>query len=338
MNKNVSLKLRYSYIIGALLVMIMHCSGNLPATGNWSYLLCKVIANLGQVGVPWFFFMSAYFLFRGYRGDYNGLLKKRVKTLLIPYLVWNSIGYFFGLYVYNPLYAADGESFSFIGWLKAFIPLHTADGALWFVSLLIIYILLTPFFSWILSFEKTIILILALAITNILINITPSNDFSPIIYLPLYMLGGYVANHYRDRFEDFIGGEREGNKKISMLIIILVTICIAAIAFVLTTRYSIYSSLWIYQYMAPVLFVWLLHIARFKKSNWLIKNGSFLVYVSHGLLTNIYCPMVYGNGGEGRCNTRISFGDWNDYQLCVITDINSMDVKKTKMDMDFYWR
>lgn len=83
-NRIASERIRFSYNLAAVLVLIMHCSGNLPVRDNWSYSACKIIAEAGMIGVPWFLFMSAYFLFRNYEGDYKNLLRKKYKTLLIP--------------------------------------------------------------------------------------------------------------------------------------------------------------------------------------------------------------------------------------------------------------
>lgn len=94
-NRIASERIRFSYNLAAVLVLIMHCSGNLPVRDNWSYSACKIIAEAGMIGVPWFLFMSAYFLFRNYEGDYKNLLRKKYKTLLIPYIAWNGVGYFF---------------------------------------------------------------------------------------------------------------------------------------------------------------------------------------------------------------------------------------------------
>lgn len=142
-NRIASERIRFSYNLAAVLVLIMHCSGNLPVRDNWSYSACKIIAEAGMIGVPCFLFMSAYFLFRNYEGDYKNLLRKKYKTLLIPYIAWNGVGYFFRLLVRNPINHIQ-ESFSFKEFLKAFVPFKNADGPLWFMVLLIFYVLLTP--------------------------------------------------------------------------------------------------------------------------------------------------------------------------------------------------
>ena len=47
-NRIASERIRFSYNLAAVLVLIMHCSGNLPVRDNWSYSACKIIAEAGM--------------------------------------------------------------------------------------------------------------------------------------------------------------------------------------------------------------------------------------------------------------------------------------------------
>lgn len=50
----------------------------------------------------------------------------------------------------------------------------------------------------------------------------------------------------------------------------------------------------IYLYLAPVMFIVLMKIKMCPcKNNWFFRNGSFIVYASHTLFTNIFCPNIY---------------------------------------------
>lgn len=48
---------------------------------------------IGSLGVPMFFFISAILLFRSAK-PYKTTLKKKITTLLIPYLIWNTLWVF----------------------------------------------------------------------------------------------------------------------------------------------------------------------------------------------------------------------------------------------------
>ncbi len=71
-----------------ILVIFVHENLNLEHDGYWG-LLCAAMAN---VAVPVFFLISGYYFFHGRefcKEEYLRKLKKRSKTLLLPYLLWN---------------------------------------------------------------------------------------------------------------------------------------------------------------------------------------------------------------------------------------------------------
>lgn len=66
--------------------------------GQWAFLkgFQAVIGMLSDLAVPLFFIISGYLFFKGLEDDwqwdaYKKKLSKRVRTLLIPYLIWNAI-------------------------------------------------------------------------------------------------------------------------------------------------------------------------------------------------------------------------------------------------------
>lgn len=298
-NRIASERIRFSYNLAAVLVLIMHCSGNLPVRDNWSYSACKIIAEAGMIGVPWFLFMSAYFLFRNYEGDYKNLLRKKYKTLLIPYIAWNGVGYFFRLLVRNPINHIQ-ESFSFKEFLKAFVPFKNADGPLWFMVLLIFYVLLTPLIKRMISNKNSIFVIILVMVTFVALNMMSANYWSAIFYAPMYLLGGYVALHFGMQFEGYIS-ENIGRpfdiethntnnvEKITRRVSGMV-VCFG----IILAYHKSFISQNIYLYLAPVMFIVLMKIKMCPcKNNWFFRNGSFIVYASHTLFTNIFCLNIY---------------------------------------------
>ena len=66
---------------------------NMPVYSLAAYIFSD---NLGQIAVPLFFFMSGYLFFYGNGGGFGWRgylvkLKKRCRTLLVPYVVWNVV-------------------------------------------------------------------------------------------------------------------------------------------------------------------------------------------------------------------------------------------------------
>ncbi len=84
------------------LVVVIHCRGALIPISDWSnltgldfYHIVKVFFSDGvaQIGVPTFFFISGYLFFHNIRkldlSVYRQKLTSRVRTLLVPYILWN---------------------------------------------------------------------------------------------------------------------------------------------------------------------------------------------------------------------------------------------------------
>ena len=105
--------------------------------------------RIAQIAVPGFFMISSYLFFRGYRPEI--LMRKwnsRIRSVLVPYIVWNSL-YYFGYVIGSRLpYISD-----VIG--KGKIPFglpETVDAILnytynyvfWYLYQLILLILLAP--------------------------------------------------------------------------------------------------------------------------------------------------------------------------------------------------
>ena len=91
--------LRFPLIIMVVAIHLISDKLTLPQWGapNCLYIYVSEFLShsLPRIAVPMFFFISGYYAF--YKKDWSQRsiwmveLKKRVKTLLIPYLLWNSI-------------------------------------------------------------------------------------------------------------------------------------------------------------------------------------------------------------------------------------------------------
>lgn len=123
---------------------------------------------IGQIAVPTFFIFSGYFFFHSGLtcSSYKSKVKKRVRTLLVPYILWNFI---FILTDWKPLTAffssvftcgspMDWTILTHPTWLLSAItetfffatPLPP-DAPLWYIQSLMIIILLSPIFYYIIK-------------------------------------------------------------------------------------------------------------------------------------------------------------------------------------------
>lgn len=301
MDKVVSDKIRYSYFSSAILVMVMHCSGGVVGDGlsiesKFSMLLCKC----GVPAVAWFVFMSAYFLFRKRKKfsfeEYLDLLKKRARSLLIPYIVWNIIALLWYRYVYGRIFSEDMFRLMTLRvFLKAFIPFQSANGGLWTVAIFMIFVVLSPMIFYCLRWKYSIFLVMLLELEVIAFSKTAS---SVIYWFPLYAVGGYMGMHWSERLEGCIAetiSKKPGKVyrwigMASAIALYLIVVTVVCLLFYNLNLQLIGDS--ILRFLSPVLFFTLTkYVIQPWKLNWYV-NNSFLIYVSHGLLINVFGTLV----------------------------------------------
>ena len=144
---------------------------NFPLFLNVNYL---VDAFIRKQSVPIFYFIAGYVFFLNFDGTkscYYKKLKNRIKSLFIPYMIWNTIA--IGILSFTLLspfaqYTAHSSTFTptisnflscywmYDGRLAGIESLITNDqnplnGPLWFVRDLMIVILLVPIIKWLLE-------------------------------------------------------------------------------------------------------------------------------------------------------------------------------------------
>lgn len=152
---------------------------------GWYFFIINLISGtLAAISVPLFIFISGFLFFysKDFSGDvYKQKLKSRLRTLLIPYILWNVIAILWQLKCFLPGISAfylpievqisplrvlstflcnyNGifVNAHYAGWRGIIIPI---DGPLWFVRDLMVMVLLTPLFHWLI--KKTGILLIGI--------------------------------------------------------------------------------------------------------------------------------------------------------------------------------
>lgn len=113
--------LRFPLIVGVVYIHnydIFTNTRNVATGSAWQETLTYFSVNmmaegLARLAVPIFFIISGYFLFLGFKPElssYKTELKKRVKTLVIPFLFWNLL--ILGLTIAAQMTPAGGNMFS----------------------------------------------------------------------------------------------------------------------------------------------------------------------------------------------------------------------------------
>lgn len=131
-----------------------------PVYEEIRYFISDIVA---RIAVPTFFVISGFLFFRNTDGfnaaTYVQKLKRRGKTLLIPYLFWNAVvillfflaqTFFNGLLSGNNLLISD---YTWKNWLHAFWDGNVGENVpinlpLWFIRDLMVNVILTPVIYW----------------------------------------------------------------------------------------------------------------------------------------------------------------------------------------------
>ena len=157
----------------AILVVLCHCKtlfgiagGPAPAGQGVQLFLAEVLPH---IAVPAFVFFSGYLF---YKADftltvYGQKLKRRSKSLLLPYVIWCTIG--FGLAVLQGQCALTFKNFLYgfwdtTAWMELPSHIHAAfpaDMPLWFVRDLMVMTVLAPLVWWIIKHTGPTLPILA---------------------------------------------------------------------------------------------------------------------------------------------------------------------------------
>lgn len=204
-----------SFMMSILVIYIhannLHYYGLQNSSGNIAYIIVKIIGTvLGGVAVPFFFMISGYWFFRFNIFNHNSTdilkskMKKKVNTVLIPYIIWNCFGMVFYMVVTRiPTLSGMMNNGKIIGItlenVLSGVFLHKYYFIFLYMQDLIILTILTPVF--ILMLRKKYISIIGMGIIFLVtyfdVNIPLINSSSVWFFL----IGGFLAVYYQEFFE-----------------------------------------------------------------------------------------------------------------------------------------
>lgn len=139
---------------------------------QWYYNIIYLINDaIAGIAVPLFFFISGYLFFYNENfsfATYKRKIKSRTKSLLIPYLFWNLLGFLILLIKHLPQFAAFFPRIAEINitpeiFFKSFWDFYPPnEGGIstpinipfWFIRDLIIIVIFTPVIKWLITYLK----------------------------------------------------------------------------------------------------------------------------------------------------------------------------------------
>lgn len=157
MTKELSSKIKLISLICTIMVVYRHAHTYEAFHGDESWGTYMLVANgityITSIAVPYFFLISGFLFFKQpyyANGNYRTMLKKKTKTLLVPFLIWNMLAFI-------PLWFS-GKIVVEEHWYMYVVDLLHSDynGPLWYVRTLMLLMLLSPLYDWIFFLENKI--------------------------------------------------------------------------------------------------------------------------------------------------------------------------------------
>ena len=275
----------------AAAVVLLHAGES--TTGVYDadfYGTLRIILSQGicRIAVPCFFLFSGFLFFSDMK-EWNaqvwlGKIKKRCRTLLVPYLLWNILALLvgFGYGWLRSRFNADIVPSSLMemlrdhGWLNIFwastygCPI---DYPLWFIRDLIVFVALTPLVFFFVKYCR----IWGLAFLFVVFGLTGSRDLEGLFF---FMLGAYFRICSVDFMQVF--------SKAKWPAYLICSVGIALIALTYREHPQIYKYIKYLFVLAGTVSV--VNLASSLLETGLVSTSAFLsassffVYASHGIL------------------------------------------------------
>ncbi|MFT3993921.1 MAG: acyltransferase [Dysgonomonas sp.] len=280
-------------------------------TGDKVYAILTIIFAklIFLAAVPLFFIISGYYYFYNVkswgRGEYVRKTKSRLKSLVIPYFIWNAIAFSIAVAQGLFIYYSKGETGSIMsqlgsvdGWLKPFWnqwqygPIQNIlgteyyitfpyIGALWFLRDLITISLLSPVIYLFVKYTKIwgLVLLFIALYTNIWIHI-PGFGIEVFFY---FSLGAYLGVSKKNMLQ------LARKVKIPALVLCLLALFFAAYGtpsffpFVVPIRLSILIFVITMCITSLNIVAALIENKKIEINNFLSKT-TFFIFAAHGLV------------------------------------------------------
>lgn len=204
MDQITSKKLRVISFLSIVLVVCLH-GYNLEKAPELKNSFVWVIENyisngLTRIAVPIFFIISGYFFFKNFKTEtdyFVSILKKKSKTILVPFLFWSILGVliYFVLQSIPPLLPFFTKKllkdYTFFELIKT-IFVNPIPYQLWFMRDLMVFVLVSPIIVYLLKKAP-----LFVVVVNILLWVLISNEFQNSIEAFLFFTTGGIISIYK---------------------------------------------------------------------------------------------------------------------------------------------
>lgn len=287
-----SKKITFLNVVMTFLIVLRHATPNLRfgLELDGSTPIIYGLNCLTEAAVPLFFFISGLLFYYNCSKDVIvSKIKRRFKSLVIPYLLWNT--FFFVVYFVLSHWNFTASRMNMIA-----IPCGLTDivrgildsrfTPLWFIKNLIIYTIFAPIIFYFISTKTRAMLTLLLTLViTLLLDFSYDSYF---VWLPVYLQGAVLGRFfYRESSNQGVDAlSRCFRTRASYLVMLCLTgICFTGL-YILALWYP--DSLLLYRCFTPIL-LWV--ITDFLVGQYI--NTSFKVKAWMGAMFFIYCTHYF---------------------------------------------
>lgn len=291
-----SKKIVFMNVALTLLIVMLHSTPNLRfgLALTIDYPFIYIMSIVAQIGVPLFFFISGLLFYRTVSiKNIRVKMLKRVKSLLFPYLIWNT---FFFLLILGMTHMPLIGSKMNMGELPIelrFILIGIIDSRLtplWFVKDLMLFTLMAPIIYIVI---RNIYVGLAMLTGSIIAVFYMNLDYTSLLnWLPMYLQGAIIGRHwYKDNGNLAVNSLNRVLKNRCQIVGLAVLLVIVFLLLVIASIINGEEWLKIMVLSSPLV-IWILADIlggnyidqRFEVKWWM--NYTFVIYCSHYFLLN----------------------------------------------------
>lgn len=288
------------------LIILLHCYSVQRIEGDhttYFRALYPFYNWLGETGVPGFFFISGYLFFLS-KKSYSQKISTRIYTLLIPYLLWNSLLLILYLITYavglpQDINGRNIAEYELIDYIRLFWDRGSFDNGnfvpllcpLWYIRNLLIMSILSPLFYYIIKYLREIFLFsIAIWWTT-----TYNNAFIPQTIL-FFCLGAYFSILDKNPLETVIK-----NKSLFLTLFALFAAGDIITHVAINTPVNLQVHRLALLFNIPALFLLADYCVQHKYSNDLLPSSAFIVFCVHYPIVVIlrkFCISQFSNASD----------------------------------------
>lgn len=300
-------KIKFISFFLMVLVVILHAqnvssrvSGFNPDSFNIAFQT-YISGGICSIAVPFFFMISGFFFFKGIKNltleIYKEKIYKRIRTILIPYLIVSALGILFFLLLQAPSFTRSFfynklvVDYTFIELVKAWL-IGPLPYQLWFIRNLMIICLMSPVIYFIIKKIK-VVFILFLLIMWLVFSFVSYNLITSIVF---FCIGGFLSIRNIE-----LPDKRDGNSK-QVYLLIMVWFILIYLGYIGLKSFEYDIVLQMIKQLSTIIgivSVWFLYdILHIKNADNKILKYSFFLYLFHEPMLTIVIKLLFYMGGK----------------------------------------